>query len=293
MTVEIRHIACGLSENDLFLTAEFERVVSVWSLSRRALVARFETVLDFGGRRLALLALPDPVVLAAAFDGGRVAAYDIHGEVMWERQDLHGAQTISPLQQGRAAVELERRSLQLIDASTGEPLGQLRGLGEVYADAGRPHVLGVSQGETDSAWIAYYESPGGKRRWKESLFSFGVLAAAFGSESVLVSEVAGPVRCFDLSGHEAWRWDPPRREHVTSLGWNRAAQAWVGVLFSYDSSDPQSVLQFDNEGSASVLFHAEERWETEEFFGGGDYVITSAGAVHALPEGKTVWVFAA
>ncbi len=52
---------------DLLVAAWFGGVVGVWSVAGRARCAEFNTVYDFGGRRLALVPGERPVVVAGAW----------------------------------------------------------------------------------------------------------------------------------------------------------------------------------------------------------------------------------
>jgi hypothetical protein len=63
----IRHVETSPFAPDLFVTAEFERAVTVRSIGQRRRLSTFDTVLDFGGRRLTLV--EDPSVLVAGAEG--------------------------------------------------------------------------------------------------------------------------------------------------------------------------------------------------------------------------------
>jgi hypothetical protein len=72
-----------------FATAECEHAVEVWSLAERRLMSSFETVLDPGGRRLALLAEDRPIVVAGAYHRHGICAYDaLSGDRLWQRKEL-------------------------------------------------------------------------------------------------------------------------------------------------------------------------------------------------------------
>lgn len=71
----IRHIAPAAASDRLFLTADFERRVRVWSFAERSLIAELDTVLDFGGRRLALCGAETPIVVAGAWERYGICGY--------------------------------------------------------------------------------------------------------------------------------------------------------------------------------------------------------------------------
>lgn len=93
-----RQLATAIARDDLIATASLEpRVdgttdgsVQVWSLERQALESDFDTVLDFGGQRLALCTTLDQlVVIAGAYERHGICGYNARtGERIWQRKDL-------------------------------------------------------------------------------------------------------------------------------------------------------------------------------------------------------------
>ena len=295
----IRQIACCPTPGaPWFATGEWERAVEVWSIPDRRLVSAFETVLDFGGRRLALADDP-PIVIAGAYHRHGICGYDaITGEQLWERKDLRRVQTLEPLPGNRVAAGFSDKSLHLLSAATGETLTKIRGVAEMYSRAG--HALGLGVGHSGAGWAGVYRLDTGKRLWKEDLASFTALHAAVGPEALVISEVGGPVRCFDHEGIEQWRWQPPRGEHVTRLVWSESLNRFCGVLHPYKTKrSPAALVTLDGAGSLESAVELADAMEYE-FTPAGDALVvatldehqrSSAGEIVAIPDGRVIWRF--
>src|SRR5687768_10221827 len=115
---DVRHVSGG---ERLFATGDHERRVRLWSGPDRACVAELDTVLDFGGERLALCGSEDePVVVAGAWSSSGVAGYAADGAALWQRRDLKQVQTLSPAAGGAlVAACFSDRSMHVLDVATG------------------------------------------------------------------------------------------------------------------------------------------------------------------------------
>jgi hypothetical protein len=145
----IRHIAPAATTDRLFLTAEFEHRVRLWSFADHSLTAELDTVLDFGGQRLALCGAATPIVVAGAWERHGICGYAPDGTRLWQRKDLRQPQHISPAAGGALVVAcFDQRPLHVLDAVSGETRATVRavrryydspfaevGLGEVYGHA--------------------------------------------------------------------------------------------------------------------------------------------------------------
>ena len=92
--MQVRHIAIARARPVAALAA-FESQVAIWDLQTLRRTIEFETVLDFGGRRLALSS-DGSCCIAGAYNRDGVAAYDTNtGRVLWSRRDLKKVQYVS------------------------------------------------------------------------------------------------------------------------------------------------------------------------------------------------------
>ncbi|MEZ0492403.1 hypothetical protein AB2L28_09140 [Kineococcus sp. TBRC 1896] len=196
---DLREVAALPWAEDLLVTAEFEQVVHVWSRERAARCATFETVYDFGGRRVALVPGKRPVVVAGAYTRHGVCGYDLSGERLWQDRSRTNVQVLTALAGGRVAVSCNRGPTRVLDAATGEEVGSLRGVLQVIA---LTPDLSLAVG---SGWFRLLDG---------SLDPLGpriptglnpVWLAAGDGEHLAVSEIGGPLRLLDLEGRERAR----------------------------------------------------------------------------------------
>jgi hypothetical protein len=126
----IRHIAPAATTDRLFLTAEFEHRVRLWSFADHSLTAELDTVLDFGGQRLALCGAETPIVVAGAWERHGICGYAPDGTRLWQRKDLRQPQHISPAAGGALVVAcFDQRPLHVLDAVSGETRATVRAVG--------------------------------------------------------------------------------------------------------------------------------------------------------------------
>ena len=241
LSTVIRHLAATADGADLFASAEFEKRVAVWSLARRRRVAEFDTVLDFGGCRLAVIPGEPPIVIAAAYHVHGVVAYDgWSGEQLWQRRDIKKAQRVTALDGTWIGVGVEKGPLQVLRARTGTTLRQMAGLkGLITGERG---YLGWSD-----SWIRAFDAeeaaPVGRR------IEGHPLAASAGPDGFLVGNVIfsnGPtLQKLSAIGEEQWRtsidgW------HATGVFHRPAAGTWLAHLFDPHRSGHRLLVLADD-----------------------------------------------
>lgn len=284
----IRHIACPYGSNTMFATGEWEHTVSVWSFEKRRELATFNTVLDSGGRRLALVLEPRPIVVAGAFQRYGIWGYDaLTGEPLWARRDLKKVQHLQPFPNGRVAAGFDLRSLQILEAATGETVSKLRGLEELHVGSDARYAIGVPHSGYE--WVGLYDLEAGKRMWQVALSSFTILDAALGRETLAFCEVTSAVRCLAYDGVEQWRWTSPSGEHVRSLSWSERADRFVGVLDPYEENGNAVLVGFDAAGDLASAIDIGEV-VAADFMAGGDRLVVSTLDVEGMSEGLVLSV---
>ena len=235
--IDLRGVAAPPWEEDLLVTAEFERVVHVWSSQRAARCATFETVFDFGGRRVALVPGERPVVVAGAYTHHGVCGYDLSGGRLWQDRSRTNVQIVTALAGGRVAVSYNRGPTRVLEAATGNEVRSLRGVLQVIALT--PDLsLGVSGG-----WCRLLDGsldPLGPR------IATGLnpawLAAGDG-EHLAVSGIGGPLRFLALDGRERARVDG----HFRHVVHDPVSATWVLVRVSDDGQTSLLRLTHDAE----------------------------------------------
>jgi hypothetical protein len=194
--IDLREVAAPPWEEDLLVTAQFERVVHVWSMARAARCATFETVFEFGGQRLALVTGERPVVVAGAWARHGVCGYDLTGNLLWQDRSRTAVQVVTALARGRVVVSYERNATRVLEAASGDEVRSLRGVRQVIALA--PEVsLGLGSG-----WCRLLDQwldPQGSRI---AMRGFAILSAATDGEHLALAEAGGPLRILDSDGRE-------------------------------------------------------------------------------------------
>lgn len=137
----IRHFASTWS-GSVIAAGEFERTVHVWDLNGPCRLATFPTILDFGGKRLAVT--PEGTnCIAAAYHVEGIAAYAVpEGREIWRRKDLKKTQTLRVSLDGRRVYAcLERRGCQVLHRETGRTLKAWAGVRDVWESPYEPLML--------------------------------------------------------------------------------------------------------------------------------------------------------
>ena len=203
----IRHLAIT-DEPAIVAAAFFESKVQIWSWKTSQQIGEFETILDFGGRRLALS--PDGRICITGSYSRGLAAYSIpDGRLLWHRRDLRKLQLIYLNALGSEIYcGDDRPSVHIIETETGNSLGKVARADRIVPSQTGPHQL-VSRRQD-----AYTVT--GPGEFAISAVSFGLLDAAFSPEAVCLAEPKTGIRCIDLvSGSVLW--------HHQTLGANHLA----------------------------------------------------------------------
>lgn len=280
--LKVRHIS--ISEQKPYVAfGAFERQVEVWNYQSGKRVSAFDTILSYGGQRLAISKDGDRV-LAAAWARHGLACYDAHtGKLIWQRRDLKKVQRINLSRDGASAFcGIESRSCLGIAVSSGEELCSFRGAKSrvessysefAVIDRTRPEVVG----------------PNGRRGFKIERTTFAVLAWAIGSETLLISEAGGPVRCFELSsGEELWRYKPPIGTHYIDLAYSEALAQFLGVCWPYEYGGAKELAWFPPQGKQPEELHDLGNPAETAFSPDGGILISSTGEIFDTQRGAVV-----
>ena len=201
----IRHLAI-LDEPAILAAAYFEKTVQIWSWKTREQLSQFDTIMDDGGRRLAMTD-DGRICIAGSFRRG-LAAYSIpDGNLLWHRKDLRQVQYVHLSASGSEIFcGIEKPSVHIIETETGISLGEMPHAAKVISSQVGPHQL-VARREDR------YTLQSGSHELEFSASSFALLSAAFSPEAVCLSEPGTGIRCVDLSsGNVLW--------HLPELGAN-------------------------------------------------------------------------
>lgn len=264
----IRQLAAA--ESARFVAAGFfERKVQIWDLDARSLVSEFDTVLDFGGHRLALSPCGGCCLAASWKKGlrGGVACYEAAtGRKVWHRTDIrHTKRLRLSLDGERIFCGLDDAPLHELLLCTGETLKRHRGVRDAIDlpccfDA-LPAGLGL--------------------RFREGVVGDGHLCAI---------DDAGQVRCLDApSGSERWQYVSPAGSHVIDLCFHASECAFYAIELVFNVPAQPRLIRLDSDSGRCnlVLKLGPQAWEVV-FCSGGQQLVDSAGRIVDLKTGNTI-----
>lgn len=217
--------------------------------------SHFDTVVDFGGRRLALATKQGRLlVVAAAYDRLGLAGYDaLTGERLWQRTDLKRSQRVSPAGHVVTA-SFDSGPTHVLDGSTGMTVASVQGArGFWHSRHGR---IGVA---ARAGQVAGFDTADWRELWRLRIDGFAVLDAAFSPEAVLASDVVDmgvgdqpaalcSVYCVDLPGNLLWQYRSPPSANCPALGWDEEAGTWVGVEVDVDGRRADALIRWSRRG---------------------------------------------
>lgn len=269
--------------------------VDVWSLAGPKRLSRFDSVLDFGGRRLALVTEADrAVVVAAAYDRLGVAAYDATtGDLLWRRADLKRAQSVTSA--GRVVtISFDRGPTQVIDGLTGQTTATVRGARAVWH--GRDRSLAAAH---VTGHVALLDTPSWTEVWRRRVHGFSVLAAAIAPHGLIASDVVdlgvgarSGARCavygYDLSGHLVAHYQSPPSANCPALAWDDEAREWVGIESDVNADAPDTLIRWSPDGDVLMRMSLRGALHKYWFLPSGRLVISDRAEVIDTRDGQVV-----
>lgn len=278
--VNLHAIATALDRDDVVALGEAKERVHVVGLRPPALITTFDTVLDFGGNRLALC---NPsgrlVVVAAAWERHGICGYDaMSGSRLWQRKDLKRTQRLSPAGKGElVAAALEGQALSLLDAATGETRASISGAASLWQNPHAPFAV--------TGWnhvVALTETVSWARRWHAPIAGFALLDAAFGIDAIVVSDAHtahGSIYCFGVDGRLKWRHEEPPETLCWALGRDDETDDWLGLEHHVNKKAPDYLARWSSTGALISRTEVESVGGGAAFLPGGRRMVTKAGKI--------------
>ena len=275
----IRHLAIS-GESAIVVAAFFQTKTQIWSWATKQQLSEFETILDFGGRRLALT--PDgSVCIAGSFHHG-LAAYSVpEGRLLWHRKDIRKVQRITLNSSGRELYcGVEGPSVFILETDTGTSLGKVARASSIIASHVSFHRLIVRRG--DSYLVE------GDRELEIPAASFSLLDAAFSSEAVCISEPRTGIRCIDLaSGNLVWHYKTLGANHIA---FNSSDQRFYCVGGLDTKPHSSSLIRLANTFLECDRVAELNQSSTEAFTPSGAVLVTKEGEVYETSSGNLLAV---
>lgn len=277
----IRHLAIT-DESSIVAAGLFEKTVQIWSWKTGKQLGEFETMLDFGGKRLALTPDGSSCVVGAYGQRGRgargLAAYSIpDGRVLWNREDIRHIQHVSMSGSGKEIYcGVEGSSAHIVDAASGESIRRVRGAIKIIGSGYTSHQLIVEKGR-------YLLS--GRDEFEISPFSFALLDAVISPEAICLSEPGNGIRSIDLATGEP-RWSLNLASN--HLAYNSSDQRFYCVAVGHVAPHNRSLVRLaDTLLGCDQVLTLGRCWEAA-FSPSGRTLVTVQGGVYETVSGDAL-----
>jgi hypothetical protein len=270
----IRHLAIS-DEQSIVAAALFERTVQIWSWETQRLLGEFQSLLDFGGRRLALTK-NGTICITGSWTSGLAAFALPHGEALWHRKDIKHIQHVSVDASDRVVYcGLESNRLLTLDVNTGTEVDKpIRALRVVPSECNGEELVV----KKDRYLLR------GRNELEIPAASFALHTAAFAPDTICLSEPTAGSRCVSLhSGETIW--------HHSSIHFNHAAfnhsdqQFYCVTGFETDPHQTFLVRLASELEECDVMVELGRTCWEEAFTPSGRILITADGGVYDTSTG--------
>lgn len=243
---KIRHIASS-EGSPIFLAAEFKTAVCAWDADRLCQISAFDTVMDFGGDRLAVSG-DGKICIAAAYERCGICAYETEtGNLLWQRKDIKRTQRVK-FRPGSSELYVgsEEGPMRILDGLTGESIGSLRATGKIYFNLYGENIF-IQHG----ARFALHGSR------KLSPPNFYCLNACGVKHGVVLSSMGEGLYCYNHDGQLIWELRPkPGHEHFLDVAYSEKHDIIFALLYKYTQERklPHNVLYGIRAQSGEVVY---------------------------------------
>jgi len=221
---KMRHIATS-HEGSVFLTAEFKKKVFCWNLNTYELIAEFNTVLDFGGKRLDV-SEDGTRCVAAAYSRHGVSMYNaLTGSVVWIRKDIKKTQFIkfNPSNE-KIYIGIDGKSMVTVNKTDGSDDEKIKSATEVYFDASLSEPIYL-KGQNQVIGNGL----------KITCPTFAFLDVQPIGSGVVLSAVCSELMYYDYAKKKiVWRITPKENEHFLKIAYSAKNCMVYSILYKYN-----------------------------------------------------------
>ncbi|QDT50367.1 hypothetical protein Pan258_44240 [Symmachiella dynata] len=270
----IRHLASPWQGN-IVAAALHEHTVSLWDISTGEQLSEFDTIMDFGGKRLAL-SHAESACLTAAYHIHGLACYNTPiGDLRWQRKDLKKIQrlTLTPDEQ-YACCCFSSGPGHVIDISNGETILSIRALDDTWFHP--QNTFRLYQYRAHKISVVHQND---KEAFAIEPTSFSLLDVAFNERYLAITEAGADVRVFDLAtGQMTMRHKQPEGHHVLRISAMPGTVFFHGVQWCFRKGGPKRLIRLSPDAATQKVIYdlGGPTFETE-FCNGGRCLLTSDG----------------
>jgi len=271
----IQHLAVA-QKGSIVAAALSETTVQFWSVSKEEQIGQAETVLDGGGKRLALTS-DGTVCIAGSWLYG-ISAYTVpDGKTLWSRKALTKVHFIDvSMSSDKLFCGFDSGSVLALEVRTGKVVEDLK------------RTKRVIQSQTGSQRVVVRKDEylvQSSHEFKVPALSFTIWDAAFSSEAVCISEPDAEIRCLELStGKLLWHH---RSLESDRLAFNAADKRFYAVALRSSSSYQGSLIRL-----APSLLQCDQVADINSCDGSfdptGTVLVTMRGDVYETSTGRII-----
>jgi hypothetical protein len=276
----IQDLATSEKRNDVFLAALSKKTVYVWNTAISEMVAEFDTIMDFGGQRLALANSRD-IFIAGAYTRYGIACYDlVDGQILWHRKDLKGVQKIRISPDDKTVFcGFSDKPGHFLDLDTGTTLEKLRSVKDIFFDTIQGWVMhyGLPDRNKERPDHPYQAEVYDSQRQKQITVSEGYFFnAAFSPSHVAVAD--GDLLFISRQDPDKKIiYRPPAKYRIHDVTYTPKTGVFLGVQHNYENYVASTLLRFDLSLDEPITVAEINRSEKYAFCDLGQHLITSEG----------------
>lgn len=280
---DIRHIATSFSGQTIAL-AEFEKRVQIFDINSLQIMSEFDTILDFGGQRLAI-SEDGKICICGCWERHGICAYETKtGNLLWQRKDLKKVQHIQILYADSAKffAQFEVGASRTFDINTGLDTEKVTGakyfFNSKYLEIDiidKPRKIQIVDRKLKKIKVNIERQP------------FATLGLDIAHNCFAISESGGPLSCYDiLSGQLKWRIPISEDGHFLRVIFNEELDIFIGVSWPFMKGGNKK-LKYINKDSGKIEREMIINCPTEtEFALNGSVLITSEREIINIKSGE-------
>jgi hypothetical protein len=132
----------------------------------------------------------------------------------------------------------------------------------------------------DQPRLAVVTVPSMTRLFQFERTTFGVLAATFSHDALVVSESGGPVRCLEVpSGRLRWQFQPDAGSHCLDVTYAASQDAFYAVVWSYQEGGDKHLVRLEPSRGDAVRVKSLGCPAETCFWPSRSCLVTSLGAI--------------
>jgi WD40 repeat protein len=280
---DIRHISTSFSGLTIAL-AEFEKRVQIFDINSLQVIAEYDTILDFGGQRLAI-SEDGKICICGCWERHGICAYEAKtGKLIWQRKDLKKVQHIQILyaDNSKFFAQFEVGTSRIFDINTGLEVDKVTGARFCF----NSKYLEIDIIDKSNK-IQIIDRKTKKIKANIERQSFATLDLDIADNCFAISESGGPLSCYDIQNGEL-KWRIPINEdgHFLKVIFNKELDKYIGVSWPFMKGGNKK-LKYINKDNGLIEKEMTINCPTEtEFALDGNVLVTSNREIIDLKSGE-------